>query len=171
MDHYGRFLPPGYSARRMWIACALHLMVFAIFNSIFLVRYRSALFNLNTWVYMMNRSAEKGRMPDLDSLAAGCLYWYPILAAIMITVTGTFYRSFYKESRSICLMRRLPNRWELHIRCLTVPLTILFAGAVLCAVQLAVYRYVYVTFTPPECLGDSSISLWCAFFGIGGTTR
>lgn len=171
MDHYGRFLPPGYSARRMWIACALHLMVFAVFQIVFLVRYKSALSNLNTWASMVNWSVERGRMPDLDSLTAGCLYWYPILASIMITITGTFYRYFYKESRSIWLMRRLPDRWELHIRCLTVPLAILLAGAVLCAVQLAIYRYVYITFTPPECVGDSNISIWRALFGIGGTTR
>lgn len=171
MERCVKYLPPGCGVRGMWIICVTHLAATVWTNMVFFSRWRSQLSKIELWAHRIDVSAERAGMPDLERLISGCLYPYLTLVITMLAAAGVFYLSFYMESRSIWLMRRLPDRWELHFRCLAFPLAALLAGAVLCAVLLAVDRYVYVTYTPPEYIGNSTITaftFWRALL-IGGT--
>ena len=62
------------------------------------------------------------------------------------------YAYYYLGSRSIYVMRRLPDRWELWRRCLTVP--VLLAAVCLLAIELLTFLYflLFLLLTPNPCL-------------------
>lgn len=62
--------------------------------------------------------------------------WMPLLA-------GVHYLYHYRDGRSIYLMRRLPDRWELHRRCLFLPLAGLLAVGILSLALAVGYFFLY----------------------------
>ena len=62
-------------------------------------------------------------------------YW--CLCAVIAFV---HYRSYYNPVKSIYVMKRLPNRWELHRRCLTFP--ILYALLALLVFGMELYLFI-----------------------------
>lgn len=67
-------------------------------------------------------------------------------------VTAYHYYYHYQGSRMMYLMRRLPNKWEVHIRCLFLPL----AGSVLAVLYAVLLKLlffaIYIFCTPSQCL-------------------
>ena len=70
----------------------------------------------------------------------GCL----LAAAAMVFLASWHYSCHFRGSKSIYTMRRLPERWELAKRCLTVPViaavVYLLEAAVLLGLDFAIYR-------------------------------
>lgn len=77
-------------------------------------------------------------------------FLFLFLGAILLAVYN--YSGFRNGSKSHYLMRRLPDRWEYHRRCLTLPLLTILAGLVLIPVLLGLYYAIYIHFTPEQCL-------------------
>ena len=75
-----------------------------------------------------------------------------ILAFIMIVMAVYFYFYHYQNGRSIYTMKRLPNRWELWRRCLTVPVLIIVLCGLLALLLTGIYYLVYLYCTPAGCL-------------------
>lgn len=77
-----------------------------------------------------------------------------LLLGIVLTIPLACYHYAYHYlgSRSIYLMRRLPNGWELWRRCLTVP--VLLAAVFLLAIELLTFVYFlkFLLETPDPCL-------------------
>ena len=78
---------------------------------------------------------------------------YPVLAVVALATAAVLYSSYYQGSRSIYLMRRLPDgRSLLRRQVWTAPvcwaLTILLSGAVLLGLCWLLWRFK----TPAECL-------------------
>ncbi len=65
---------------------------------------------------------------------------YGILTFVNIAAN---YMTFYRESKSIYLMRRIPDRWELPRRCAAVPLIGLAAGLILTAILICLCNLIY----------------------------
>ena len=75
----------------------------------------------------------------------GFSLWGCLLAALaMVALAAWHYGLHFRDSKSIYTMRRLPQRWELAKRCLTVPAlaaaAYLTEAAVLLAIDFAIYR-------------------------------
>lgn len=70
----------------------------------------------------------------------------------MAGVAVSFYSIHNRESRSSYLMRRLPNRWEYHRRCLAAPLAIAIATVLFALALQGIYYLVYLLRTPAICL-------------------
>ena len=66
-----------------------------------------------------------------------------ILVWIMIR-----YVFFYRESKSIYLMRRLPKRSELYKRILVIPAVLLGLSAITAIITVLLCRYYYIHLTP-----------------------
>ena len=49
-------------------------------------------------------------------------------------------------------MRRLPERWELHLRCLTVPVVGVLGAMSLQGILGIFYYLIYIFVTPRQCL-------------------
>ncbi len=100
-------------------------------------------------------------MPDFHEIIDGCFNGFVIAIFIFIFLIVYHYGYHYKDSKSIYTMKRLPNKSELHIRCLAVPVI----GIILCLVfalcLILIFYYYYMAKTPTECLfPDQWERLW-----------
>lgn len=66
-------------------------------------------------------------------------FWLSALCLLVFAVY--FFSCFYQGSKSVYLMRRLPNRGEMALRSLTLPV----AGAVLCLLSALLLRLLFHT--------------------------
>ena len=87
---------------------------------------------------------------------------YGILTFVNIAAN---YMTFYRESKSIYLMRRIPDRWELPRRCAAVPLIGLAAGLILTAILICLCNLIYFKATPPQCIPAGEHFLFWRAFG------
>ena len=87
---------------------------------------------------------------------------YGILTFVNIAAN---YMTFCRESKSIYLMRRIPDRWELPRRCAAVPLIGLAAGMILTAVLICLCNLIYFKATPPQCIPAGGHFLFWRAFG------
>lgn len=89
---------------------------------------------------------------------------FPLLMLAGLALAGYNWACFRRGSRSIYLMRRLPDRWELARRCLTIPLVLILGAVVLTVVLLALYYAIYLWGTPAQCLRSGQLEkLWANF--------
>ena len=95
---------------------------------------------------------ENARMLPFDTVVGIAMDAYLYLAAAMGIFVFLNYRYFYRESKSIYLMKRIGRPAELHLRCWSLP--VLGAAALLAArtVLELVYYLVYRLLTPAGCL-------------------
>ncbi len=91
-------------------------------------------------------------MPDFSYLLGH--YWagLGVLALCMLGLMAYHYLYHRQGSKSIYLMRRLPSRWELHRRCLTLPLLAMALCLLTAFLLLLLFYGIYLFLTPPECL-------------------
>lgn len=89
---------------------------------------------------------------DFETLLKGCFTFSVIMFAITLCRAGYYYFYHYQGSNMMYLMKRLPDKWELHKRCLTLPV----AGAVFWIVWAGalrlLYFIIYLLCTPSQCL-------------------
>lgn len=94
------------------------------------------------------------RMPRLDMLMRGTLVWLLIIVTAIIIVVVNHYMRFYRE-HSIYVMKRIPSRTELHVRCLFVPVVLLLEALL---VAFLFVRYCDATYARYIPLGASPTS-------------
>ena len=84
----------------------------------------------------------------------GCALWLLVYFAIIAAGWAVLlYGSFSRGSRSLYLMRRLPEgRKPLFAYVLRAPVRYMVYGAMLCAVLLGVYYIIWRFITPESCL-------------------
>lgn len=87
-------------------------------------------------------------MPDFDELLVGNFGGFTMMALCMLPLALYHYLCHYRGSRSIYLMRRLPDRWELHRRCLALPALGLALSVLIPAVLVVIYFCIYQFGTP-----------------------
>ena len=149
-------LPPNMAAERVhdWILWSL-IAPALVCALAFLCRYREAYDAL--WYSSYSPHAGELLGSVLMQPFAVCILWtlivYPMLAAVALATAAVLYSSYYQGSRSIYLMRRLPDgRSLLRRQVWTAPvcwaLTILLSGAVLLGLCWLLWRFK----TPAECL-------------------
>lgn len=91
-------------------------------------------------------------MPDFAEILGDALSGFALLALVCLGAAAWHYLFHYQGSKSVYTMRRLPRRWELHRRCLTLPAVGLALCAALALAVLLLYYAVYLTATPAQCL-------------------
>lgn len=91
-------------------------------------------------------------MPDFTDILGGGLRGFGVVALCMAALAVWHYLYHYQGSKSIYLMRRLPDRWELWRRCAALPVLLAAAAGLLAVLLLLVYFGVYLLVTPKVCL-------------------
>ena len=97
-------------------------------------------------------------MPMFGELAPT---WFVLFGAFLIGCAGMvamFYLHHRQESMSIYTMRRLPNRWELHIRCLTVPIAAALLAIILAILLMLLYYAFYMWLVPDQCIAPGQLT-------------
>lgn len=150
-----RLLPPNMDAAQVkgWIIALLTIVVL-LCSILFLCRYPEDYRDLFWyWGSKYQRIMPGAIMPRFDRYAI--LTVYVTGGALLLTLVSTalLYSSYYQGSRSIYLMRRLPDgRSLLRRQIWSVPLRVmgllLLLGVVLLAATWLVWRFV----TPAQCL-------------------
>lgn len=128
-----------------------------VYSLSFVVRYLNARITLYEW-----RKGEGGKMikqlsagavmPDFAGILEDALYGFGILSLCMLLVALYHYFYHYQESKSVYLMRRLPDRWEWHRRCLTLPAAVMVLCLLTALLLLLIFFGIYMIGTPQECL-------------------
>ena len=95
-------------------------------------------------------------LPSYPGIAFWSLWPYPLLATYLVIQGAANWGSYYRGSRSIYLMRRLPDRWEALRRAVLLPLLGLAAAVLLAAALWLLGYWCYVTVPPEQCL-DASV--------------
>lgn len=120
---------------------------------------RSGLFRLKNGQKVLEASR---MMPDLPEIIGGSfLGLWAVLLWAAVTV-ALHYAGHYREgSRPVYLMRRLPDRWEYHRRCLSIPGTVILIALMLLLVFLMLFYVIYMNCTPEACLApDQWQKIW-----------
>jgi len=107
---------------------------------------------------------EGAKVPPLNEIWEHSLlgFWGMVILAVGDAVSN--YRYFFTESRSIYLMRRLPDRLEFHRRCLSLPLLELTGGLIFCLLLAGLFILLYLHTLPASVLPeDFTFTLWRAF--------
>lgn len=147
-----RYAPPGHSLRTERNVLLYGLVFSAVISLNFFLRFSDAL----GWLYRGNGSSRTlvpgAVMPDFVVLLDRSLIGFFVLAACMAAFAIDHYLYHRRESKSIYLMRRLPDRWELYRRCLTLPLLAAAACLLAALLVLLLYLAIYLTVTPDVCL-------------------
>ena len=155
-----RYAPAGFPIMQEIKVFIWTLGISAIFSMGFLIRYfdaRNELYDITiTGQKVLNIDAV---MPHMSVLVGNAFIGFYLLS--LLALAGAIYHYLFHSqgSKSIYLMRRLPNRWEFHKRCLTLPILAIVAGF-LCALLLyLLYYLIYMCCTPTMCLPKVSLPI------------
>ena len=154
-DALAACLPPNVNARqaRSCIIGALTLCL-AGGGITFIVQYSESYRGLFRFWGTSTQQLEAWSLMPNFSLYTGAIIWITaILAAMALASAAVLYSTYYQGSRSIYLMRRLPDGgktlrrqvWSVPLR---TALLVLLAGGLVLGLAYLVWRYV----TPESCL-------------------
>ncbi len=148
--------PPGIDTTLLRSVFGIGMLLSSICSCGFIARYQHWYHLLQTWYTPGHAGFAEANpsMPPFNALLGSFLFGFVMLALIMLGFV--IYHYFYcrQGSKSVYLLRRLPQKWEYHRRCWLVPVlcaaTALLTGLVLGLIDLAVYLNV----TPEHLLPD-----------------
>jgi len=110
--------------------------------------------NLYRWVGDKQIIAPGAKLSDFITILdqSEWLTGFFVLALCLFAFLPLHYAYHHQGSKSVYLMRRLPDKWEYHRRCLALPLT----GIALCALTafllFLIFFSSYMLLTPDELL-------------------
>lgn len=146
-------IPPGISAEQEMKGFLVVLALAVGISFLFFLRLWSAYDALFEWTEEECVLRDGAVMADFSVLLglgtfSGFLLvvWVPPVTAIC------HYRYYYQDSKSIYLMRRLPNRFELHKRALVLPFLELLLVVITVFLLVVLYYNIYLLVTPAQCL-------------------
>lgn len=92
------------------------------------------------------------------------IFYFPAFFFVALLMLGfiLYHYSHYRQgSMSIYLMKRLPNRWELHRRALTLPCLAVLAVLAVAAATMLICFLIYLIATPKVCLPyETLLEIW-----------
>ena len=148
-----KYAPPGMDvgSEVMWYG---GVILIATLQSLitFLSRYGEALSMLYTTRGGKRVLVEGAIMAYFQELMSGVFVLMVIACMLTLVRISYYYIYHYQGSKMMYLMKRLPDRWEVHRRCFTLPV----AGAVLIGIWAMIlnmlYFTIYIICTPSQCL-------------------
>lgn len=158
------YLPVGYPVERMVQGVGILWAAMALGSLPYLYRLGDARSDL----YFYRGTALEptlipdARMLDFHVILEGSFSVVPFFVGLFLAFMGSLYVYHFSESRSIYLMRRLPNRWELLRRCITLPLVGIGGMLILVCILFFVYYGLYFIFTPEAALTPDQWGKWLA---------
>ena len=131
----------------------------------FLREYQNALRELYIFRYGTQILRQGAVMPTLNTLLRHkfTVFWaYTALCALRAFAN---YRSFFTETKSIYLMKRLKDKNELSRRCLAIPAAACGVALILFLLLLWLFVLIYRNGVPARCMPpEETLNIWGAFF-------
>lgn len=152
MNRLDELFPVGVEPKRelMWVGIGWGAAL--LYSAGFFIAFRNAYDNL-FYRWGVERSLMPGAlMPDFGVLLGRSLVGFLVVALGMIGLAAYHYAYHSQDSKSIYLMRRLPQRWELLRRCAAAPLLCALVSLLLAFLTLLLYYWFYMAFSPEGCV-------------------
>lgn len=163
---WGRYVPAGLDGRRergrvlSWIAMGNFWSLW------FLLFYRLELDRI-CGLEAAHMPPREGRMAvPFEELLAGSGTLFVVALTLLLELALRYYLRHYRSGRSIYLMRRLPDRWELCRRCLTLPLAGVVVLLLLRGMLMAGCFLLYRACIPAGWLPEGGASARCLLRGL-----
>jgi len=147
-----KYAPPGYDFKFDRTFFSAGIGIATGFSFSYLLRFmqeKNSLYEYHLGEKILRPDAI---MPDFIDIFRGSLWGYLVLAICMLILIGLRYAYYYQNSKSIYLMKRLPSRFEMHRRCIIVPVIAALLCAAAAFLVLLLYFGHYMLFTPDACL-------------------
>ena len=153
-----RNAPPGVDVEKEEIALVVGVILSLIVSIDFPARYLSAYRDLFEMTLDGQQVLREGAQmsPFLDCLGFS-LAGFMILAFVILSFAINHYRYFRQESKSVYLMRRLPQRWEYQRRIWLLPVLGAVIVAVIALLLGFIFWEIYLHVTPEQTLPEN---LW-----------
>ena len=149
----GKNMPPGKKTERWVKGYVIGLTISLLRSFDFLMDYHNAYENLFQWSGGDKKVLWQGAiMPDFVEILGESLGWFFGYCILFLAAVVWNYLYYYQDSKSIYLMKRLPNPLELHRRAWTLPLIAVGTTILFSFVVLVLYFGIYMIFTPEECI-------------------
>ena len=163
MFHVKHF-PPGMNMEKEKLFFSLGMCGAFFYSWTFVWRYIQARTELLAFTKLNSHPVTTwepvGTMEAFPILLGNALVGFSLLALSMLGFVIWHYIYFWQGSKSIYLMKRLPNRMEIHKMAWSYPVRSM-VFCVGCAFGLLVLYYgVYIIATPKECLLPNQWPLW-----------
>lgn len=149
--------PTGWNYRLELVWCSVGLVGAALISFVsFAASYYNAYENL--FIYRDPSSLAESQimngamMPSFSHLIRFSTAGFILLFAAMIILAFNHYLYHQQGSKSLYLMRRLPDRWELFRRCTGIPILVSVIGLAVMGVMTGSYYFYYIVHTPAQCL-------------------
>lgn len=150
---FDRLTPMGTDGRKEAQWLGLTLGIAAAWNLFsFLLEYTRALDGLSRTAAGIRTLLPGAQMPPFSELSRPGALLYPPVLAFCIGLSVAHYAAHYAGSKSIYLMRRLPDRLELYRRCLGLPVLAAVTAMALLGLQTGAHYLIYILCTPKLCL-------------------
>ena len=148
--------PPGTDFRKDLVEGAvLASVITLIFFFVFLAEYmnmRNGLFETDYKGRLLPQLKPGAVMADIRLLLRGKLAGMILMAIYCVVRAVLYYRSFFAESKSIYLMKRLPDKNETLKRSISLPAIVLVLTILFSLLLLGGCTAVYFLATPKICL-------------------
>ena len=155
-----RYAPAGFPIHQEIRIFLITLGVSTLYSFGFLKRYLEARAELfETTVTGEKILLISAKMPRMTSLIHDAFLGFILIG--ILAAAGIFYHYlFHKQgSKSIYLMKRLPNRLELHKRCIALPVLGMAVSLIAALLLFLLYYGIYQIFTPSMCLPGVGLSV------------
>lgn len=146
-----KYAPLGIDLSKEMTIFALAMIAAFIYSLIYIGRYLTNRNQLYEIVGTKKVLIDGAKMPSFDILFDGSLLGFVLVGIVMVGLVVYHYYYHRMDSKSIYLMKRLPNKWELHKRCLSLPIVGIVISIITMVLLWAVYFGIYMLFTPQQC--------------------
>lgn len=127
----------------------------------FLTRFIHARGELYEWQHREQVLIPGAQMKDFVEVLGPSLWGFWVVIFALAALAAFHYLSHWQPSKSIYIMRRLPDKWELHRRCLTAPVLGVMVSLALAFLALVIFYWIYMYATPEVCLPpDQWAKIW-----------
>lgn len=146
------FFPLGidYYQELKWIC--IGFVISFLYSLGFLFRLSDNYYNLFKWFGTKKVLINGAIMEDFVIVLEKALVGFFIVALCMIALGVYHYMYHYMGSKSIYIMKRLPNRFDFFKRCFISPLIVIIISFTFAFIMLVLYYWIYMFVTPVQCL-------------------
>lgn len=147
-----KYAPPGINLAKEVMVFVVSMTCAVIFSLGYVLAYISARNELYEVINDKRILKEGAIIPEFEVILGNYFSGFILVGVAMAIILVYHYAYHYQDSKIIYLMKRLPNRWELHRRCITLPIAGSIVAVVVLILLWAIYFGIYFLFTPQQCL-------------------
>lgn len=154
IDFFKRYAPPGLDLKpelRVFITGNIVSAVLSMFS--FFRKYPDARDELFKYHSDGTKELIQGAViAPFSTFITGVPLYFSLAAIFMLAFIIYHYLYYRQGSMSIYLMKRLPRRFELHKRAISLPLMMSLATVAVSLAMIFIYFVIYFIATPKICL-------------------